>query len=295
MPRSGSLIPLLEVDTSSYHVESSIFCSFALLHPAIEFSNMMSGGNDRFNAEAAAWDSNPDVHLASSLALQSLLSHFPQLRDHGSVDSAGLDVLEIGCGTGLLSLMIAPHVRSLTAVDTAQGMIDAFKLKLERQAHVQNVLPVCIMLEDPDDPQIRPDPLSKDEKQAKASELNPRRFDLIISHLVLHHIPSLESIFSTMYGCLKSGGSVALTDFEDFGPEARKFHPEAKMDGVERHGIHRGAVRKLLTEAGFTDVRVETAFEMEKGVETAPGEGIVKGENGSKMTFPFLICIAKKA
>jgi len=93
----------------------------------------MSSGNDRFNAEAAAWDSNPDVHRASSLALQSLLNHFSKLQNYRRDDTTDLDVLEIGCGTGLLSFMLAPYVRSLTAVDTAQGIIDAFKLKLERQ------------------------------------------------------------------------------------------------------------------------------------------------------------------
>ena len=107
------------------------------------------------------------------------------------------------------------------------------------------------MLEDPNDPRVRPDPLSKNTKDAKGKELPPHRFDLIISHLVLHHIPLLESIFSTMNGCLKLGGSVVLTDFEHFGPEARKSHLEAKMDGVERHGIHRKAMRKVLTEAGL--------------------------------------------
>lgn len=101
----------------------------------------MSGGNDRFNAEAAAWDSNPGVHCASSLALQSILDFFPQMQNHVKDDATGLDVLEIGCGTDLLSFMIAPYVRSLTAVDNAQGMIDAFKLKLARQPEVQNVLP----------------------------------------------------------------------------------------------------------------------------------------------------------
>jgi hypothetical protein len=37
------------------------------------------------------------------------------------------------------------------------------------------------------------------------------------------------------------------------------------MEGVERHGIPREVVKKMLKDAGFVDVRVETAFEMEKG------------------------------
>jgi len=40
--------------------------------------------NDRFNAEAAAWDSNPDVHRASDLALEALLKQVDGLEKNGS-------------------------------------------------------------------------------------------------------------------------------------------------------------------------------------------------------------------
>jgi SAM-dependent methyltransferase len=88
-------------------------------------------------------------------------------------------------------------------------MIDAVESKLQEQERVRNIIPVCADLKGPDD-----------ERIVKGE--NGGRFDLVISHLVLHHIPSLEDTFKTMHGCLKSGGSVALTDFEDFGPEARR-------------------------------------------------------------------------
>jgi SAM-dependent methyltransferase len=242
-------------------------------------------GNERFNAEAASWDTNPSVHEASSLALKSILEHLPDIKAPND-----FDVLEIGCGTGLLSFNIAPYVRSLTAVDPAQGMIDAFNAKLAAQPQVRNILPVCAELSDPYDGRIRLDPLNRDLIQ----NLPTRRFDLILSHLVLHHIPSLEDTFKMMYGCLKNGGRVALTDFEDFGPEAKRFHAEAKMEGVMRHGIHRVRVEALLEEAGFVNVKVETAFEMEKWVEASPGAGVIKGEGGTRMKFTFLICMGVK-
>src|SRR5271156_2297249 len=60
-------------------------------------------GNDRFNAEAAAWDSNPLVHQASKAAFEAIMARFPQLQLTGeSAGEDGFDVLEIGCGTGLL-------------------------------------------------------------------------------------------------------------------------------------------------------------------------------------------------
>jgi 2-polyprenyl-3-methyl-5-hydroxy-6-metoxy-1,4-benzoquinol methylase len=264
----------------------------------------------RFDAEAAAWDSNPAVHLASSLALQTLLRLYPEWQSLSPEERkiSGQDVLEIGCGTGLLSLQVAPYVRSLTAVDSARGMIDALRSKLEgEKKDVRNVLPVCVMLVDPDDVAIRADPvqvataeqqrgsrLSEDEIRQMAEDSSPRRFDLILSHLVLHHIPDLSEVLTTMFGCLKPGGCVALTDFEDFGPEARKFHPESKMEGVERHGIEKGEMKRLMQSAGFVDVSVEVAFEMEKEVEKVPGGGLVGGEGAARMMFPFLICRGRR-
>ena len=185
--------------------------------------------------------------------------------------SADLDVLELGCGTGLLSLALAPHVKNIVAVDISEGMISVLKSKLLTH-NVTNIKPVCVLLQDPDDERIRDAPNG-----------DPKRFDLVVSHLVLHHIPSLGPFLRTICGCLKPGGCVALTDFENFGPEARRFHPESKMEGVERHGIRQAEIAKLLADAGFKDVQVRVAFTLDKAVES-----------GQEMAFPFLLCQAVK-
>jgi hypothetical protein len=98
-----------------------------------------------------------------------------------------------------------------------------------------------------------------------------------------------------MYRCLRQGGSVALTDFEDFGLEARRFHGEPKAAGAERYGISREGIKVALREAGFVVVKIEIGFEMGKEVESSPGVAVIKGEKGTKMMFPFLVCIGKEA
>lgn len=179
--------------------------------------------------------------------------------------SPELDVLEIGCGTGLLTLHVAPRVRTLTAVDTSSGMIDALQAKLDAHS-ISNIRPLNLLLEDPDDP-----------------ALEGKKFHLILSHLVLHHVPSLEPLLQTMFKLLLPGGHIALTDFERFGPDSRKFHPEAKMEGVERHGITKMEMECLIKDAGFDKVQVCQAFRLEKDIEP---EG--------SMQFPFLICMGKR-
>jgi len=73
------------------------------------------------------------------------------------------DVLEIGCGTGLLSTFIAPQVGSLLGVDTSKGMIDVFNTKT--RAH-PNMSGRVMLLESPE-------------------QLEGKKFDLVTSNLLL--------------------------------------------------------------------------------------------------------------
>eukprot|EP01117_Protostelium_nocturnum_P017090 TRINITY_DN6892_c0_g3_i1.p1 TRINITY_DN6892_c0_g3~~TRINITY_DN6892_c0_g3_i1.p1 ORF type:complete len:281 (-),score=70.48 TRINITY_DN6892_c0_g3_i1:867-1646(-) len=255
---------------------------------ASSLKNNKSQGNDRFNGEAANWDKNPFVKEASKRASEALLQRFPRLQDKND----GMQVLEIGCGTGLLSALVAPHSKRLVAVDAAQGMIDVLNEKLKDPQFPQNIVPVAVLLEDPEDSYLPP--------ASEEDSSGPRqKFDLIISHLVLHHIESLKNVLTTMLGCLKSGGSIALTDFEDFGPEAKSFHPQCKMEGVERHGIRVETMENLMREVGFINVRVERAWTMEKTVERFEGEfgenGKASEGQGQVREFPFVMCIGERS
>ncbi|KAI1344265.1 S-adenosyl-L-methionine-dependent methyltransferase [Xylariaceae sp. FL0016] len=243
-------------------------------------------GSDRFSARAAAWDGNPFVHIMSDRAWETIQATVPTFNE---ADTDRPNVLEIGCGTGLLSLQVAPKAGRLVAVDTAEGMIAALKMKLEKPEAPRNITPIHALLEDPEDSLLPPADLD--------SPNGPRmKFDLITSHLVLHHIPDLEAVLKTMLGCLVEGGRVALTDFEDFGPEARRFHPESKMDGVERHGINRAWMEDLMRKVGFVDVDVQVGWTANKTVEKFPGEfgdkaNAADPKQGTTMQFPFLICM----
>jgi SAM-dependent methyltransferase len=250
-------------------------------------------GNERFNAEAQAWDTNPFVHTASKHACEALLKRFPTL----SKEKPALDVLEIGCGTGLLTFLLAPYARSVTAVDASHGMIDVLKQKIEKDG-VKNVEGVCVLLEDPEDENLPPSRDADPRAVAAGERAGRMKFDLIVSHLVLHHIPDLEGMLKTMRGCLKEGGKVALTDFEDEGPQSRAFHPKSKMEGVERDGIGREERGALMREIGYRDVGVEVGWSMDKRVERWEGEFWNKGKGddgeGVVREFPFLVCMGTR-
>ena len=245
-------------------------------------------GNGRFNTEAAEWDSNPGLHLLSSEGYKAILARVPGL----SIRSQKCNVLEIGCGTGLLTLMLAPHAKSITAVDAAHGMVAVLEEKLKKSDAPKNVVPVCELLENPEDPALPPADASKPSGARQ-------KYDVIVSHLVLHHIPDLRGVLTTMYGCLNQGGCIALTDFEDFGPDAHKFHSKKRMQGVARHGANVQSVEALLRDIGFIDVKCEVAWNMRKKVEKWEGEfdapdGKPKKGQGVVMNFPFLLIYGRK-
>ncbi|SPO29875.1 related to phosphoethanolamine N-methyltransferase [Ustilago trichophora] len=215
-----------------------------------------STGNDRFDTEAATWDTKPEVVLSSKLCLESILahtsSHFPAL--------SSSSVLEIGCGTGLLTIRLAQHVRNILALDTAQGMISMLNAKIDANGLTEKVRAKVKLLEDPKD-----------------DVLESKEWDAVVSHLVFHHVPDMLELVKVMFGTLKQGGRIWISDFEDNGVQAEAFHPKDKHAGVERHGLKRRDMEDILTKAGFKKVEVLTSFTMDKEVES-----------GGVQAFPFL-------
>ena len=175
-------------------------------------------GGGRFNAEAAIWDNNPGLHALLAEANKAIVKKIPEMAD----SSGSLNVLEIGCGTGLLTLLMAPRVNSIIVVDAALRMIQALEQKLTKPSAPTNVVPVCDLLEGPEDPAL---PLANPSDPSRARQ----KYDVITSHLVLHHIPNLRGVLNVIFGCLKKGGYIALTDFENFDAKAHKFHSKARM------------------------------------------------------------------
>ncbi|KAF1921326.1 S-adenosyl-L-methionine-dependent methyltransferase [Ampelomyces quisqualis] len=238
--------------------------------------------DSRFTKEAAEWDSNSKHVESTQQAFDAIKRYVPGFKNG---QSKTMRILEIGSGTGLLSYLLAPQIHSLIGVDTAKGMISAFNTKRAEISN-PNLSAINHLLTDPDSPVLQA--ACAEFESSGAAE--PFRFDLVVSHLTLHHIEDLASVFKTMFGCLKRGGCVALTDYEDFGREAVRFHPVSKRPGVEHHGIKRVVAEKLLLEAGFEAVRVEEAYVLRKKVDEEEEMERVEGE----MAFPFLMVYGVK-
>ena len=191
---------------------------------------------NRFDQAAATWDEQPRrVKLARAVADE--ITH----QIHLSHDT---DVLDFGCGTGLLTLALQPLVRSVTGADASSGMLDVLRQKLQ----VQGLANVETILLDPEMP------LSLDA-----------RFHLIVSSMALHHVANPAPLFRRFHEQLEPGGRVALADLDR---EDGSFHEDAR--DVFHLGFERSDLQTLLTAAGFVGLSATTATITRKGNRDYP-------------------------
>jgi len=183
-----------------------------------------------FDEEAVNWDQVPTrVKVAQDIA-QSMIRELSPRPD--------MDVLDFGCGTGLLTLALQPLVRSITGVDSSPGMLDVFQKKIKEQ-HLSNVKAKHLDLD--------------------KGDVLTGSYHLIVSSMTLHHVKNISPLLKQLYSILLSSGRLAIADLDlDDG----KFH--SNNDGVFHFGFDRTKLRKAFTETGFENVQDVSAAEVSK-------------------------------
>jgi tRNA (cmo5U34)-methyltransferase len=183
-----------------------------------------------FDKEAANWDAEPRrVKLARDIV--------ESIKSEVKLDP-GMDILDFGCGTGLVGIMLRPEARSLVCVDNSRGMLDVLKVKVA-QAGIDGVTTRLV-------------DVSRGGSLAGS-------YDCIVSAMALHHIEDIAGVARQFYQALRGSGCVCIADLE---PEQGKFHED--HTGVFHQGFDRDKLSGIFEEAGFTDIRFRRAAEVEK-------------------------------
>ena len=183
-----------------------------------------------FDKEAATWDEVPArVKLANDIVAA--------ISDE-IVLTSNMDVLDFGCGTGLLTLRLQPVVHSITGVDSSQGMINVLKAKIDKQ----NL------------PNVRTQYLDNEE-----GDIPEGNYDLIVSGMTLHHVKEIRPLLNRFYRIVAPSGYLCIADLDlDDG----RFHDN--NDGIFHFGFDREELRRYFMDAGFGDIRDRTAAEVMK-------------------------------
>jgi 2-polyprenyl-3-methyl-5-hydroxy-6-metoxy-1,4-benzoquinol methylase len=210
---------------------------------------MKDMNNTNFDEKAATWDEDPfKIKLAHDVA-DAIIKEI-QPRDD-------MNVLDYGCGSGLITLKLQPLVKSITGMDSSRGMIEVLQNKVKTN-RLQNVHARLMDLE-------------------QAAEVDDK-FHLIVSSMALHHIHEPSALVKRLYDLLVPEGYLAIADLDK---ENGSFHKDGA--GVFHSGFERAYLRGLYENAGLPEIRDITAATVTRNSE---GKG--------RREFTVFLIIGKK-
>ena len=147
---------------------------------------------------------------------------------HGA-GTKSLDVLDVGCGTGLCAPLLAPYARTLVGVDLSEGML--------AQAAKRGLYDALLA-----------------EELTTHMAAHPLAYDLVVSADTFCYLGALEAAMAAAFAALRPGGLLAFT-LEDLGD-----HDDADAVYALHVGgryAHRSAyAANVLHAAGFTELTI---------------------------------------
>jgi ubiquinone/menaquinone biosynthesis C-methylase UbiE len=190
--------------------------------------------DEYFNQSAATWDSEPRRVMLARAVGEAIVREVKPSR--------AMNVLDYGCGTGLLSLVLLPHVHSVTGADSSPAMLDVLRGKVAADA----ITGMRVMQLD----------LERDPAPVE-------RFDMVVVSMAMHHVAQVERVLRAFWQLLLPGGTVCIADLDT---EPGTFHASDAAARVQHHGFDREALKQQLSTAGFEPARDTTAVSFTKVV-----------------------------
>ncbi|HUY07685.1 MAG TPA: class I SAM-dependent methyltransferase [Acidimicrobiales bacterium] len=138
-----------------------------------------------WNERAISWDHGAQNNPGLVKVVERVIAE--------AAPRAGMTVIDIGCGSGQLSLRVAPLVERVIGIDISQAMIDLL-LQNARKANLSNVEGIAIPIEH--------------------LQIEDSSVDLVISNYVLHHLRDRDKAVAvaTAARWLRPGGRLVIGD-----------------------------------------------------------------------------------
>lgn len=175
-----------------------------------------------FDEEAATWDDDPgheERQVAVARAIEQAVDLSPQM-----------SAVDIGGGTGRLSILLADRVGSVVVTDPSAGMVQVARERIEAAR-------------------------LSDRLRAVQADLSTDRldgaYDVVWSSMAFHHVQDLDGLLRSAAELLVDGGRLAIADLDE-DPDGAFHAGRADFDG--HHGFDRQRLAEQVTHAGFADV-----------------------------------------
>jgi len=206
---------------------------------------------NRFDEAAATWDEEPHRIALAKAVGEAILREARPARD--------VDLLDYGCGTGLVGLYLLPHVRSVTAADSSPGMLKVLRKKLA-EAEFDNMRAISLDLE--------------------REQVPSQRYGLLVTSMTLHHVADTDRLLRAFHELLHPGATLCIADLDT---EPGSFHTPEAAPSVHHRGFDRNMLGSRLERLGFQQVRDVTAHIIRRAV---PG--------GEEREFPVFLITADR-
>jgi len=169
----------------------------------------------------------------------------------------GMSAVEIGCGTGLVTLALCDDLADILALDTSAEAVATLRDRL-RELGVGNVevlqLDLC------------------------TTEPPVGDVDLVFSSMALHHVDDPALMVRRAADLLRPGGALCVADLD---AEDGSFH--SGSEAVKHFGFSAELMQALFSEAGLVGMSTREVFAMERA----------EAEGGPRR-YPVLMTIGGK-
>jgi predicted TPR repeat methyltransferase len=182
--------------------------------------------SDSWDEYASDWDANKDAKAYAE-------NVFETLRDIANLN--GINVLDFGCGTGLLTERLSPLAHQIVALDASQKMIDVLNDK--------NLINVSTLS----------DYLSKES--IESNQILHYKFDLIAASSVCGFLLNYENTLILLKSLLTKNGVFVQWDWL------------AQEEGTST-GLTNDRVQSALNNAGFNSISITQPFSLESSKGT---------------------------
>ncbi|MCK5780221.1 MAG: class I SAM-dependent methyltransferase [Psychrilyobacter sp.] len=180
---------------------------------------------DKFNNQAKKWDTEEKIKRGNSIS-KAIAKNINLNKQ--------MNVLDFGCGTGLLIIPLLDKVKSIHGIDLAPNMLKVLDNKGEKYNNLTTELTNIFEIDS--------------------------KFNLIMSSMVMHHIEDTPKLAEKLYDSLEPNGILAIADLSK---EDGSFHDS--LDGVYSLGYSNDYLEETFLKVGFKEVKVvENIFTIEK-------------------------------
>jgi ubiquinone/menaquinone biosynthesis C-methylase UbiE len=188
--------------------------------------------SSNFDNIASNWDTPYRIERSQVIS-KKIIANIP--------DEAFSNILEFGCGTGLITFNIIDKIQKGLLIDTSENMISVVKQKISTSGY-NNIIGQCIEISNID--------------------INSG-FSFVYSSMVLHHIDNIDLLAKTFYNILSKHGYLCIVDLcKDNG----LFHKN-EIGFKGHNGFDIKEMENIFSNNGFAIINSEIIYSGNKSID----------------------------